>query len=122
VHPGDTKEFINMSNTPLGRPCEALYRRMPTRDGLRGKDFNMRWSRPWWLTAPHPVTRRRVFFCTPGTSASPTSQQLRLMYEANPLSWLIEQPGGASTNGRVNAFWTSSGQTARTRQRRWLQE
>jgi len=25
---------------------------------------------------------------------------LRLMYEANPMSWLIEQAGGASTNGR----------------------
>ncbi len=26
--------------------------------------------------------------------------KLRLMYEANPMSWLIEQAGGASTNGR----------------------
>jgi len=26
--------------------------------------------------------------------------KLRLMYEANPMSWLIEQAGGAATNGR----------------------
>jgi fructose-1,6-bisphosphatase I len=26
--------------------------------------------------------------------------KLRLMYEANPMSWLVEQAGGASTNGR----------------------
>jgi fructose-1,6-bisphosphatase I len=27
--------------------------------------------------------------------------KLRLMYEANPMSWLIEQAGGASTNGKT---------------------
>jgi fructose-1,6-bisphosphatase I len=26
--------------------------------------------------------------------------KLRLLYEANPMSWLIEQAGGASTNGK----------------------
>jgi fructose-1,6-bisphosphatase I len=26
--------------------------------------------------------------------------KLRLMYEANPMSWLIEQAGGTATNGK----------------------
>jgi fructose-1,6-bisphosphatase I len=47
------------------------------------------------------LSRAAASSCTPGTSASPNKPgKLRLMYEANPMSWLIEQAGGAATNGR----------------------
>jgi fructose-1,6-bisphosphatase I len=50
----------------------------------------------------HRILTRGGIFIYPWDKKDPTKVgKLRLMYEANPMSYLIEQAGGASTNGRV---------------------
>lgn len=100
--PEDTKEFaINMSNS---RHWALPVRRYITecllgKDGVRGKDFNMRWIASM-VADVHRVLMRGGIFMYPWDKREPNRPgKLRLMYEANPMSWLIEQAGGAATNG-----------------------
>ena len=101
--PKDTKEFaINMSNM---RHWEAPVKRyidecLLGSEGPRGKDFNMRWIASM-VADVHRILTRGGVFMYPWDKREPNKPgKLRLMYEANPMSWLIEQAGGASTNGR----------------------
>ena len=101
--PEDTKEFaINMSNM---RHWDAPVRRyidecLQGQDGPRGKDFNMRWVASM-VADVHRILTRGGIFMYPWDKREPNKPgKLRLMYEANPMSWLVEQAGGASTNGR----------------------
>ena len=100
--PADTQEFaINMSNM---RHWDAPTRRyidecLQGTEGPRGKDFNMRWSASM-VADVHRILTRGGVFMYPWDKREPNKPgKLRLMYEANPMSWLIEQAGGASTNG-----------------------
>ncbi len=101
--PEDTKEFaINMSNM---RHWDAPVRRyidecLAGRDGPRGKDFNMRWVASM-VADVHRILTRGGIFMYPWDKREPEKPgKLRLMYEANPMAWLVEQAGGAATNGR----------------------
>ncbi len=101
--PEDTKEFaINMSNM---RHWDAPVRRyidecLAGKDGPRGKDFNMRWVASM-VADVHRILTRGGIFMYPWDKREPNKPgKLRLMYEANPMSWLIEQAGGAATNGQ----------------------
>jgi len=101
--PEDTQEFaINMSNM---RHWDAPTRRyidecLQGSDGPRGKNFNMRWVASM-VADVHRILTRGGVFMYPWDQREPNKPgKLRLMYEANPMSWLIEQAGGASTNGR----------------------
>ena len=101
--PEDTKEFaINMSNmrhwdTPVKRYIDEC---LQGREGPRGKDFNMRWIASM-VADVHRILTRGGIFMYPWDKREPHKPgKLRLMYEANPMSWLIEQAGGAATNGR----------------------
>jgi fructose-1,6-bisphosphatase I len=48
----------------------------------------------------HRILTRGGIFMYPWDKREPDKPgKLRLMYEANPMSWLIEQAGGAATNG-----------------------
>ena len=68
--------------------------------GVRGKDFNMRWVAAM-VAEVHRILSRGGIFMYPRDDRDPAKPgKLRLMYEANPMSWLIEQSGGASTDGR----------------------
>jgi fructose-1,6-bisphosphatase I len=68
--------------------------------GARKKDFNMRWIASM-VAEVHRILSRGGIFMYPWDKREPEKAgKLRLMYEANPMSWLIEQAGGASTNGR----------------------
>ncbi|MDI1239748.1 MAG: class 1 fructose-bisphosphatase [Polaromonas sp.] len=100
--PEDTKEFaINMSNMrhwdqPVKRYVDEL---LAGKDGPRGKDFNMRWVAAM-VADVHRILCRGGIFMYPWDKREPEKAgKLRLMYEANPMSWLIEQAGGAATNG-----------------------
>jgi hypothetical protein len=65
----------------------------------------------------HRILTRGGIFMYPWDKREPNKPgKLRLMYEANPMSWLIEQAGGAATNGR-SASWTSAHAAARARER-----
>ncbi|GAB3479359.1 class 1 fructose-bisphosphatase [Polaromonas eurypsychrophila] len=101
--PEDTKEFaINMSNMrhwdePVKRYVDEL---LAGKDGPRGKDFNMRWVAAM-VADVHRILCRGGIFMYPWDKREPEKAgKLRLMYEANPMSWLIEQAGGAATNGK----------------------
>ena len=101
--PADTKEFaINMSNMrhwdePVRRYIDEC---LQGKEGPRGKDFNMRWIASM-VADVHRILTRGGVFMYPWDKCEPhKAGKLRLLYEANPMSWLIEQAGGASTNGR----------------------
>ncbi len=101
--PADTKEFaINMSNMrhwdePVKRYIDEC---LQGKDGPRGKDFNMRWIASM-VADVHRIMTRGGIFMYPWDKREPNKPgKLRLMYEANPMGWLIEQAGGAATNGR----------------------
>ena len=97
-----TKEFaINMSNMrhwadPVRRYVEECLAGV---SGARDKDFNMRWIASM-VADVHRVLSRGGVFMYPWDQREPHKPgKLRLMYEANPMSFLVEQAGGASTNG-----------------------
>ena len=99
----DTKEFaINMSNM---RHWDAPVRRYVDEclagiEGGRQKDFNMRWIASM-VADVHRILCRGGVFMYPWDKRDPSKPgKLRLMYEANPMSFLIEQAGGASINGK----------------------
>ena len=101
--PADTREFaINMSNmrhwdAPVKRYIDEC---LQGREGPRGKDFNMRWVASM-VADVHRIMTRGGIFMYPWDKREPNKPgKLRLMYEANPMAWLIEQAGGAATNGR----------------------
>ncbi len=101
--PADTKEFaINMSNMrhwdePVRRYIDEC---LQGKEGPRGKDFNMRWIASM-VADVHRILTRGGVFMYPWDKREPHKPgKLRLLYEANPMSWLIEQAGGAATNGK----------------------
>jgi fructose-1,6-bisphosphatase I len=69
------------------------------KEGSRGKDFNMRWIASM-VADVHRILTRGGIFIYPWDKKDPgKAGKLRLMYEANPMSFLIEQAGGAAING-----------------------
>ncbi|BDU58797.1 fructose-1,6-bisphosphatase class 1 [Limnohabitans sp. MORI2] len=101
--PEDTKEFaINMSNMrhwdePVKRYIDEC---LQGEEGPRGKNFNMRWIASMVADVHRILTRGGVFMYPWDKREPGKAGKLRLMYEANPMSWLIEQAGGAATNGQ----------------------
>jgi fructose-1,6-bisphosphatase I len=101
--PEDTKEFaINMSNMrhwaePVKKYVDEC---LAGSTGPRGKDFNMRWIASM-VADVHRILTRGGVFLYPWDKRDPDKPgKLRLMYEANPMSFLVEQAGGASVNGK----------------------
>ena len=101
--PEDTREFaINMSNMRHWDKTvtEYIAECLAGKDGPRGKDFNMRWVASM-VADVHRIQTRGGVFMYPWDKREPQKPgKLRLMYEANPMSWLVEQAGGMATNGR----------------------
>jgi fructose-1,6-bisphosphatase I len=101
--PDDTREFaINMSNrrhwaAPVVRYIDEC---LAGSTGPRGKDFNMRWIASM-VADVHRILSRGGIFMYPWDQREPDKPgKLRLMYEANPMAFLVEQAGGAATNGQ----------------------
>ncbi len=102
--PEETREFaINASNArhwypPVRRYVDEL---LAGKDGPRGKDFNMRWVASM-VADVHRTLSRGGIFMYPADKREPDKPgKLRLLYEANPMSMLVEQAGGAATDGRT---------------------
>ena len=100
--PESTAEFaINMSNqrhweAPVSRYVEEL---LAGKSGPLGKNYNMRWVAAM-VADVHRILTRGGLFMYPRDSREPEKPgKLRLMYEANPMSFIIEQAGGMATNG-----------------------
>jgi fructose-1,6-bisphosphatase I len=100
--PADTKEFsINMSNMRHWAPPVRRYidECLAGKAGIRGKDFNMRWIAAMVADVHRLITRGGIFMYPWDAREPGKPGKLRLMYEANPMSMLVEQAGGASTDG-----------------------
>lgn len=98
-----TSEFaINMSNM---RFWEAPVRRyvdecLAGKTGPRERDFNMRWVASMVAEIHRILTRGGVFMYPICEKTRAQGGKLRLMYEANPMSFIMEQAGGMAITGR----------------------
>jgi fructose-1,6-bisphosphatase I len=107
THPGiripeDTQEFaINTSNMRRWEPPVKRYidECLAGKDGPRGKDFNMRWVASMVADVFRVLSRGGIFMYP--RDAKNREGRLRLMYEANPMALIVEQAGGAATDGRT---------------------
>ncbi|HSD59617.1 MAG TPA: class 1 fructose-bisphosphatase [Burkholderiales bacterium] len=108
THPGmripeDTREFaINASNERFWEPPIQRYvdECLAGKTGPRGADFNMRWVASM-VAEVHRILNRGGVFMYPRDTKDPSKPgRLRLMYEANPMSFIVEQAGGVSSTGR----------------------
>jgi fructose-1,6-bisphosphatase I / sedoheptulose-1,7-bisphosphatase len=127
--PADTHEFaINTSNSRFWEPPVKRYvdECLAGKTGPRGRDFNMRWIASMVAEA-HRILMRGGVFLYPrdsrvspqaaaarpppeglvqlGNGPSPTQDplnpgRLRLLYEANPIGFVMEQAGGRASTGR----------------------
>ena len=101
--PEDTKEFaINSSNS---RFWEAPVKRyvdecLAGKTGPRGKDFNMRWIASMVAEAHRILMRGGVFMYPRDTKDPSKAGRLRLLYEACPIGFIMEQAGGRASTGR----------------------
>jgi fructose-1,6-bisphosphatase I len=101
--PAKTKEFaINSSNmrhwhAPVQRYIGEL---LAGTTGPRGTDFNMRWIASM-VADVHRILNRGGIFMYPADNKDPSKPgRLRLMYEANPMAFIVEQAGGMATDGK----------------------
>ena len=102
--PEDTSEFaINMSNMRHWEPPVKRYIDdcLAGKTGPLGKDYNMRWIASMVADVHRIMTRGGIFMYPRDARASGKKGKLRLMYEANPMSMLVEQAGGAAIDGDV---------------------
>lgn len=103
--PATTAEFaINMSNQRHWQPAMQKYiaELLAGKTGNRGKDYNMRWVASM-VAEVHRILMRGGIFTYPQDNRNPDKPgKLRLMYEANPMSLLIEQAQGAATDTKQN--------------------
>ena len=102
--PEDTSEFaINTSNARFWEPPVHRYvtECQAGRAGERGRDFNMRWIASM-VAEVHRILVRGGVFMYPKDTKDPTRPgRLRLLYEAAPIAFLIEQAGGRASTGRA---------------------
>lgn len=102
--PPTTREFaINASNARHWYPPVKRYidEMLAGKTGPRGIDFNMRWIASM-VADVHRILSRGGIFMYPADLRDPASPgKLRLMYEANPMAFIVEQAGGAATNGQM---------------------
>jgi fructose-1,6-bisphosphatase I len=98
--PEDTAEFaINMSNqrfweAPVQRYIDECMQGV---DGSREKNFNMRWVASMVAEVYRVLTRGGIFLYPLDTKPTTQGGKLRLLYEANPMSFIVEQAGGVSS-------------------------
>ena len=101
--PEETSEFaINMSNQRFWEPPvqEYIDDCVAGMDGERGKNFNMRWVASLVADVYRILNRGGVFLYPTDLRNPDKPGKLRLMYEANPMAFIIEQAGGLCTTGR----------------------
>ena len=101
--PESTQEYaVNSSNRRFWEPAVLRYvdECQQGVNGPREKDFNRRWVASLVAEAHRILTRGGVFLYPRDTKDRTKEGRLRLLYEANPIAFLIEQAGGLATTGR----------------------
>ncbi|MBK1693585.1 fructose-bisphosphatase class I [Chromatium weissei] len=102
--PADTREFaINASNMRFWEPPIQRYVQecLDGKDGARDSDFNMRWIASMVAEVHRILTRGGIFMYPIDSKMKEKglTGKLRLLYEANPMSFIVEQAGGSSITG-----------------------
>ncbi len=100
--PADTSEFaINMSNQRHWHAGIQAYIQdcLVGEQGPLKKNYNMRWIASMVADVHRLLTRGGVFMYPRDKRASTREGKLRLLYEANPMGWLVEQAGGSAIDG-----------------------
>lgn len=100
--PADSSEFaINTSNARFWEPPVHRYvsECQAGKSGVRSRDFNMRWIASLVAEVHRILMRGGVFMYPKDTKDRTKPGRLRLLYEANPISLLVEQAGGRATTG-----------------------
>ena len=100
--PEETREYaINASNSRFWDPAVKRYvdELIAGREGPRGRDFNMRWVASMVADVHRLLTRGGIFLYPHDKRDPKKPGKLRLLYEANPMSFIVEQAGGASSTG-----------------------
>lgn len=100
VIPEDTSEFsFNMSNQLRwsSQIQQYILDLLLGTEGIRKRNFNMRWAGSMVGDMHRILCRGGIF----GYPSQPNFQEgkLRLLYEANPMAYLVEQAGGEASNG-----------------------
>ena len=101
--PNQTREFaINASNSRFWEPAVKRYvdECLAGKEGPRGVDFNMRWIASLVAETHRILMRGGVFMYPRDSKDAGRDGRLRLLYEANPIAFLIEQAGGMASTGR----------------------
>ena len=101
--PEDCGEFaINASNERFWEPPVRRYIHecLAGSTGPRGRDFNMRWIASLVAETYRILTRGGVFLYPKDSKEPARPGRLRLLYECNPISFIVEQAGGGATTGR----------------------
>jgi fructose-1,6-bisphosphatase I/sedoheptulose-1,7-bisphosphatase len=100
--PADTGEFaINTSNARFWEPPVHRYvtECQAGKSGVRGRDFNMRWIASPIADVHRMLMRGGVFMHPKDMRDRNKPARLRLLYEANPVGFLVEQAGGRASTG-----------------------
>ena len=103
--PATTNEFaINAANSrywpaKVQRYIDTLLAGV---DGLRGTNFNMRWNGSLVADAFRIFRRGGIFLYPEDSRKNYENGRLRLVYEANPIAFLVEQAEGRATNGKTD--------------------
>jgi fructose-1,6-bisphosphatase len=101
--PSETSEFaINVSNERFWEPPVKRYvlECLAGHTGPRGKDFNMRWIASLVAEVHRILIRGGLFMYPKDTKDMSKAGRLRLLYEANPMSMIVEQAAGRAITGR----------------------
>jgi fructose-1,6-bisphosphatase I len=109
IPPATSEYAINGSNSrhwdePVRTYVEDCKR---GRDGPRGRDFNMRWTGSPVVDIYRILSRGGIYLYPGDRRREFRNGRLRLIYEANPIAWIIEQAGGAASTGRERVLEVS---------------
>jgi fructose-1,6-bisphosphatase I/sedoheptulose-1,7-bisphosphatase len=101
--PERASEFaINTSNSRFWEPPVRRYvaECLAGAAGPRGRDFNMRWIASLAAEAHRILMRGGVFLHPRDRKDAVQTGRARLLYDANPIGFLVEQAGGRASTGR----------------------
>lgn len=100
--PETTSEFaINVSNSRHWEPAIKRYvaECLDGRKGARERDFNMRWVAALVADAHRILLRGGVYMYPRDRKEPGKAGRLRLLYEANPIGYIVERAGGRASTG-----------------------
>jgi fructose-1,6-bisphosphatase I len=102
--PETTREYaINSSNFYHWEPEISAYvvELMQGQNGPRTENFNTRWLASMVADAYRILQRGGIYLYPADQRAGYRKGRLRLVYEANPVAFLMEQAGAAATDGHT---------------------